>query len=131
METSVASVGRGSSTHTMTVMGAVPLDPPSSEPTLYRVVLLGRDCSLVADDEIALDYRPLAPAFECHLKTVAERTHMTGRDGGSSCLPGDRFIGLQPLDAGADAAPPTVTTSKGGANAAAPCTSALAPGPFG
>jgi hypothetical protein len=35
--------------------------------------LLGRDCWLVADDEIALDYRPLAAAFECHLKT-AERT---------------------------------------------------------
>src|ERR1700679_1948962 len=50
------------------------IDPPRSEPTLSRVVLLARDCWLVADDEIALDYRPLAPAFECHLKTVAERT---------------------------------------------------------
>jgi hypothetical protein len=55
-------------------LGGSQLDPPRTEPALYRVLLLGCDFWLVADDEIALDYCQLAPGFECHLKTVAGRT---------------------------------------------------------
>src|ERR1700722_18499131 len=48
--------------------------PQRSEATGNRVVLIGRDTRLAADDEVSLAYRPLVPAIGSDLQTVSERT---------------------------------------------------------
>jgi len=56
------------------------------ESPCYRVVLLGINAWLAADDVVSLDYRPLAPALKRHFDAVAERA----RDGPVAAMEAER-----------------------------------------